>query len=139
MTTASASHSRNDPATETTLPELGTCTRAVVDYLFDVGPMKSPLIRKDLSPDFRPETISNAISTLRQRGTLTRTTEGEIRLSKKMLKVMQGESLKTIEGALVPRAERNVYGPEITAKHIPSTKGMREGSNDFRTWPSRHV
>lgn len=34
---------------------------------------------------------------------------------------------------------RNVFGPAISAKNIPSAKGMREGSNDHLSWSSKHV
>lgn len=52
---------------------------------------------------------------------------------------MNGDLEPIAELPIVDRRERNVFATTISKKNIPSCLGMREGSNDYRAWSSKHV
>lgn len=45
--------------------------------------------------------------------------------------------MQEVKRPLVPAPTRNVFGPELSAKHYLPKQSMRPGADDFRAWPSR--
>lgn len=72
------------PVNYNALPKEGTCIRAVLDFIFENGNSTGTIIRKELSGKFRPDGVSNAITSLRDRGVLTRNQKNQWCLSASM-------------------------------------------------------
>lgn len=114
----------------------GTKWRVVLDYFYEAEEATLSQVKSDLIDQLGKGKVSGPVSGLIHDGRLVQ--DGEIiRLSRAMKVLFDALHCKQVP--VVPAPIRNVFGPAISAKNIPSAKGMREGSNDHLSWSSKHV
>jgi hypothetical protein len=88
-------------------------------------------IAKDLSEDLDEASVREILSHERLTGRVTSCSHGF-----RLTRTYRDERAKSLN---VPFRSVNVFTAPISKKNIPSVLGMREGSNDYRAWPSRYV
>lgn len=107
--------------------------KIVLDYMFSFPEAKNIPFRTmefDLSDRIEKQTLREILSEERVVGHVV-VGPGGYRLS--------GSYRRDNGVHIATRPSHNVYGPVLAAKNIPTSYGLREGSNDHKAWPSKHV
>lgn len=114
-----------------------TRNRQVLDYFYEAEEATLAQAKKDLASVLvKGSKGSTAIGNLLHDGRLVQ--EGEIIRLSRAMKVMFDE-LHNKKVEVVSQPYRNVFGPAISPKNIPSAQGIRQGSNDHLSWNRRNV
>lgn len=118
------------------IPPKGTKARDVIEWLFDNVADNSgrnqDAIRMGLG-DISTFALRNVLSAGRKNGWLIVRGRNGFALSSTAHKQVAAERLAVLEN-------NRVYSMKpISKQYIPSRLGMREGSNDYLAWPSKHV
>lgn len=129
------------------IPHPRTIAYRVVRYLFEHQKATQATLTEEIGATYSRENIVKAIRALRIDGAIIAPTgrrvmpNAELALSEDMRALLDDEAEinEVYRGEIVPHAERNVFGATISKKNIPSCLGMREGSNEYLSWPSKHV
>jgi hypothetical protein len=120
------------------LPPVGTMARSILDYFNDVGVAANESARHDMSGEFDRDQITRTIADLRASRLLARC-DGGFRVSATgRAKYDQEKKAQRSTGQIVPHAVHNVFATTLDPKKLPSVLGMREGSNEYRNWPSKY-
>ena len=123
-------------------PKQGSKSYALCVYLWQYGPSLSTKIA--LATGCERSLARN----LKRRGCLLRTEDAYYSLTPECYQYIASQNIEPappappIEkyvGELVPKREYSVFGKPLNTKHIPSPLGTRAGSNEYKSWPSRHA
>lgn len=112
----------------------GTISKAILDYFYEAEEATAKQAQKDLAESLTKDQVRTNITSQIQRGKLV--VEGDvIRLSRPVRAAY--EAANAGEAPVASHPVRNVFGPELSAKHYLPKQSMRPGADDFRAWPSR--
>lgn len=134
------------------IPSKGTRGRAIVELLLAYGDRRIDKVVMNFEGTYARSDVTKAINDLIDKGLVINVTTQDlederalwatdtIRLSQEAQAILADHvEMESEQGDIVPAPIRNVFGPAISAKNIPSSLGMREGSNDHLSWSSKHV
>jgi hypothetical protein len=88
-------------------------------------------ISRDLKNELTEATVREILSQERLSGRITASRHG--------FRLTESYRDERAQAITAPARTTNVFGPPMSKKNIPSVLGLREGSNDYRTWPTRYV
>lgn len=118
-----------------TMAHAGTQYRVVLDYFYEAEEATLQQAKADLFDQLGQKKAAAPICSLIHDGRLVQ--EGEIIRLSRAMKVLF-DTLHHKKADVVSQPYRNVFGPSISAKNIPSSKGPRPDS-DSRIYQSKHV
>jgi len=113
------------------IPAKGTTARMILDHISTAKCMDYANLFRRMSASINKSTVQNLVEIEVQRGNLRERAQA-FYLTERAKKAMADEAALSVEN-------RDYTMRPLSAKHIVSPLGMREGSNEFRAWPSRHV
>ena len=111
------------------LPPKGTTERMILDYVSSAKSRRPAGICRAVN-NVNKNTVLRLIASLKEDGLLREDAAG-CTLTAKSKAAYREEAMArtTVDYQMKP----------ISTKYIASPLGMREGSNDYRIWPSKHV
>ncbi len=119
----------------------GTTSRIVLDYFYSVGESTLQEAYAALAGLVTRRATAKSIENQVEYGKLVRDGD-KIRMTRAMRAAYDAiddapEVINKPRGEVVSAPYRNVFGPELSAKHYLPKQSMRPGADDFRAWPSR--
>lgn len=129
------------------IPHPRTIAYRIVHHILDKQKCTQASLIEEIGAPYNRQNVVKAIHTLCADGALIAPEGGrimpnaELTLSEEMQALLDDEleGKQVYRGEIVAKREGNVFATTISKKNIPSCLGMREGSNDYRAWASKHV